>query len=298
MRPSLSETLASGPRVIVGDGAMGTELQRAGLEVGACGDEWNLSHPDRVAAIQRAYVDAGSEIILTNTFGTNHFVLARYGLADQTAAIARAAVRAARGAAGDRAWVLGDVGPCGGFLAPLGDVTPHALEASLHDTISALLAEAVDGIIIETMTALDELLIALRVARDLGAPLVVASLAFDRVRNDFRTMMGVGVEQAGEAVRDAGAAVIGANCGTHLAPRDFVELGRRLGASSGLPVMLQPNAGQPELEGDRAVYRLTPEAMASDLLEVATVGRIVGGCCGTTPAHIAAFAARFAGRTA
>jgi 5-methyltetrahydrofolate--homocysteine methyltransferase len=277
---------------------MGTELQRAGLEVGACGDEWNLSHPDRVAAIQRAYVEAGSEIILTNTFGTNHFVLARYGLADQAAAIARAAARAARGAAGDRAWVLGDVGPCGGFLAPLGDITPHALEASLRDAISALLAEAVDGIIIETMTALDELRLAMRVARDLGAPIVIASLAFDRVRNDFRTMMGVGVEQAGEAVREAGAAVIGANCGTRLAPRDFVELGRRLGAASGLPVMLQPNAGQPELEGDRAVYRLTPEAMASDLLEVATVGRIVGGCCGTTPAHIAAFAARLARRTA
>jgi 5-methyltetrahydrofolate--homocysteine methyltransferase len=268
---------------------MGTELQRAGLEPGNCGDEWNLLHPDRVTAIQRAYVEAGSEILLTNTFGTNHFVLRRYGLAADTARIARAAVRAARDAAGDRAWVLGDVGPCGGFLAPLGDVSAEALEASLRETIGAFLDEAVDGIILETMTALDELLLGIRVARELGAPLVIASMAFDRARDGFRTMMGVTVPQAGQGAREAGAHMVGANCGTKLAPRDFAELGRQLHAVSSLPVILQPNAGQPVLEDDKVVYPMTPDAMAAELLDVAAVGRIVGGCCGTTPAHIAAF---------
>jgi len=291
MRPTLAEALLQ-PRVLVGDGAMGTELQRAGLEPGDCGDAWNLRHPDRVTAIQRRYVEAGSEILLTNTFGTNHFVLARYDLVAETARIARASVKVAREAAGARAWVLGDVGPCGRFLAPLGDVTAEALEASLRETIGAFLDEGVDGIVLETMTALDELLLGIRVARDLGAPVVIASLAFDRARDSFRTMMGVTVPQAGAAARDAGADVIGANCGTRLAPRDFAELGRQLHAASSLPVMLQPNAGQPVLEDDRVVYPLTPDAMADELIEVATVGRIVGGCCGTTPAHIAAFRER------
>ena len=291
MTTSLAHRLAHGP-LVVGDGAMGTELQRAGLEPGACGDAWNLTHPDKVQAIHASYVDAGAELVLTNTFGTNRFVLDRYDLAGRVTDIARAAARIARDAAGTRAFVLGDIGPCGGLLEPLGEVRTADLETSLRATVAALLEEGVDGLLIETMTAVEELSIALRVVGELGAPVVVASMAFDRARDRFRTMMGVTPEQAGAAARDGGATLVGANCGRGLEPSYFAELGRSLRAASGLEVMLQPNAGQPVLQDEVVVYPLAPEAMAEQLMTLAPLARVVGGCCGTTPDHIRAFARR------
>jgi len=291
MTSSLADRLAQ-DSLLVGDGAMGTELQRLGLEPGASGDAWNLAHPDRVHAIHAAYVAAGADLVLTNTFGTNRFVLARYGLANRAPEIARAAARIARDAAGTRAFVLGDIGPCGGLLEPLGGIRAADLDASFRETMTALLDAGVDGLVIETMTAIEEFTVALRAARDLAAPVVVASMAFDRSRDRFRTMMGVTPEDAGAAARDGGATLVGANCGRGVDPPDFAELGRALKAASGLEVMLQPNAGQPVLQGDLVVYPLSPDAMAEQLLALAPVARIVGGCCGTTPGHIRAFAAR------
>lgn len=291
MTSSLANRLEHGP-LLVGDGAMGTELQRAGLEPGACGDAWNLTCPDRVHAIHAAYVAAGADLVLTNTFGTNRFVLARYGLAGRAPEIARAAARIARDAAGPHAFVLGDVGPCGGLMEPLGEIAAADLDVSLRETMGALLDAGVDGLVIETMTAIEELTLALRVARELAAPVVVASMAFDRSRGRFRTMMGVTPEDAGAAARDGGATLVGANCGRGVDPPDFAELGRALRAASGRDVMLQPNAGQPVWRDDKVVYPLSPDAMAEQLLTLAPVARVVGGCCGTTPAHIRAFAQR------
>ena len=291
MTTTLAHRLAQGT-LLVGDGAMGTELQRARLEPGACGDAWSLTHPDRVHAIHASYVEAGAEIVLTNTFGANRFVLDRYDLVPRVTDIARASARIARAAAGTRAFVLGDIGPCGGLLEPLGAVRAADLEASLRETMTALLEEGVDGLLVETVTALEELVIALRVARELAAPVVVASMAFDRSRDRFRTMMGVAPEEAGAAARDGGATLVGANCGRGMDPSDFAELGRALTAASGLDVVLQPNAGQPVLQDDVVVYPLSPEAMADQLMALAPIARVVGGCCGTTPAHIKAFAQR------
>jgi 5-methyltetrahydrofolate--homocysteine methyltransferase len=275
--------------ILVADGGMGTQLQLAGLEPGDCGDAWNLAHPDRVQAIQRRYVDAGAHILLTNTFGTNHFVLSRYGLESKVADLAGAAAANARAAAGDRAWVLGDIGPCGGFLSPMGEIEPDDLEASWREVMRALLAGGVDGIIIETMTALDELLLGVRLAKSLGAPLVIASMSYDPVRSGgVKTMMGVSPEEAARASVEAGADVVGANCG-RLEPEAFVEVGRALKVAGGVPVMLQPNAGQPHLEGDIVVYPRGPADLAPALVALAKVADIVGGCCGTTPAHIGAF---------
>jgi 5-methyltetrahydrofolate--homocysteine methyltransferase len=203
--------------------------------------------------------------------------------------IAGAAAASARAAAGDRAWVLGDIGPCGGFLVPLGDIEPHDLEATWREAMAALLAGGADGLALETMTALDEVLLGIRVARGLGAPIVVASMSYDPVRGGgFKTMMGVAPERAGEAMAAAGADVIGANCG-RMEPEEFEPLGRLLHAASGLPVMLQPNAGQPRLEGDAIVYPRDPSSLAPALVTLAQEAAIVGGCCGTTPAHIGAF---------
>ncbi|MFA6166587.1 MAG: homocysteine S-methyltransferase family protein [Gemmatimonadaceae bacterium] len=274
---------------VIGDGGMGTELQRAGLEPGGCGDEWNLSHPEEVQAIQRRYVDAGSQIILTNTFGTNGFVLSRYGLEERVAEIARAAAINARAAAGDRAYVLGDIGPCGGFVEPLGEISEADLEAMWRAAIGAMLAEGVDGIIFETMTALEEIVLGIRVARELGAPLIVASMSYDPVRGGgYKTMMGVSPEEGAKACVEAGAQIVGANCG-RMEPEEFVDVARVMRAATDVPLIVQPNAGQPTLVGDAIVYPRDPASLAPALVELSRHAAIVGGCCGTTPAHIKAF---------
>ncbi len=287
MTPLLDELRCGA--VLIGDGGMGTELQRAGLEPGGCGDEWNLSHPDQVQAIQRRYVEAGSQLLLTNTFGTSRFVLSRYGLEDRVADIARAAAINARAAAGTRAYVFGDIGPCGGFLEPLGDIGEADLEATWRDAIGAMLGAGVDGIIFETMTAVEEIVLGIRVARELGAPLIVASMAYDPVRGGgYKTMMGVSPAEGVRAALDAGAHVVGANCG-RLEPEEFVQVAQEMRAVTDAPLILQPNAGQPRLEGEAIVYPRDPESLAPALVELARHAAVVGGCCGTTPAHIEAY---------
>ncbi len=289
MKIRLIEAVRRGA-TIVGDGGMGTELQRAGLEPGGCGDWWNLTYPDRVRDIQRRYVDAGAQVLLTNTFGTNRFVMSRYGLEARVADIARAAVANARSAADGRAWVLGDVGPSGGFLEPLGDVAEAELEATWREVIGAMLEAGVDGIAFETMTAVEEIVLGIRVARELGAPLVVASMSYDAVRGGYRTMMGVSPADGARACCEAGADVVGANCG-RLEPEEFVNVAEEIRRVTEAPLILQPNAGQPRLEGDRVVYPRDPASLAPALVALSHHAAIVGGCCGTTPAHIEAFAA-------
>jgi len=285
-------------QVVVGDGAMGTELQRAGLAIGECGERWVLDHPDRLEKIHAAYVAAGSQAIITNTFGANRWVLARYGLDAEVETINRQAAAIARRAAGDRVAVLGDIGPFGGFLRPLGEVGTAELEAEFVRQARALLQGGADGIIIETMSAIEEAGAAIRAARAAGAPFVIASLAFDRLANGaVRTMMGVSPEQAAKAAASEGADAVGANCGTRMTTADFAEVTAAFAASATLPIMVQANAGSPELVDGRAVYRLTPQAFAEGMAEVVAAGaRLVGGCCGTTPAHIEALAARVHGR--
>ena len=276
--------------VVVGDGAMGTELQGAGLPLGESGEAWALQHPDVLQAIHEAYLAAGSEVILSNSFGANPWVLARYGLADGYERIARDAAAVARRAAGRSAVVLGDVGPCGGFLRPLGDVDPDDLREAFRRQAAALLEGGADGIIVETMSAVEETVIAVEAARAAGAPLVLASMAFDELPNgSIRTMMGASPGQAARQLAAAGADVVGANCGTRMRPGSFAEVVRAYLDAVSLPVIIQANAGSPELVDGVAVYRLGPDAFADGMSSVLSAGAsIVGGCCGTTPAHIRA----------
>lgn len=313
--PSLLDVARSRP--VLADGAMGTQLQDAGLEPGGCGELWNEKEPDRVRAIHRAYLDAGAEVILTNTFGGSRLALARHGLAERAAALNRAgaelAVREAAAGPGDasapaaqatasaltgqagRAWVLGDVGPFGGLLAPLGETEPAEAEAAFEEQAAALLAGGVDGILVETMTALNELRCAVRGAKRAGARIVVASVAFDATRVGFRTMMGETPDQALAAMREEGADVFGANCGSGLDMAAYAELARRYRslAPDGI-VWIKANAGTPRLVsagGHHVVYDGTPDDMAAEVGALVDAGAsIVGGCCGTTPAHIGAFA--------
>jgi 5-methyltetrahydrofolate--homocysteine methyltransferase len=285
-------------RIVVGDGAMGTELQRAGLPPGECGDRWTLEHPDRVEAIHRAYVEAGSDVILTNTFGTNRWVLDRYGLVGRVEDISRRAAGLARQAAGRDRIVLGDIGPSGQLLEPLGSLTADDWSEAVARQVRALLDSGADGIIIETMTALEEATLAVEASVKAGAPVVVASMAFDKLPDGrFRTMMGVSPEQAAATLVRAGASAVGANCGARIEVSDFASLVRAMRSVVAVPLAMQPNAGLPHLVSDRAVYDLTPEAFASAMHSVVDAGAsMVGGCCGTTPAHIRALGAAVGGR--
>jgi 5-methyltetrahydrofolate--homocysteine methyltransferase len=294
MSSRLLEALRLGP--LVGDGAMGTQLMRAGLEQGGCGEAWNLSHPDRVLGIQRRYVEAGADCLITNTFGGSRIMLNRHGHAGDAVAVNRAAVAIARDAFGGRpGFVLGDVGPFGGLLEPYGDFTAADVRAAFDEQCQALVDAGADAIIIETQTSLEELGLALQAARAAGAACVIASMAFDVTfdGSTFRTMMGVDPERAAEFMQDAGADVAALNCGTGMdmgRARDAVS---RFGAACDLPLMAQPNAGQPRLVSMQVVYDESPDDMAAGVAPLLAAGAsIIGACCGSTPEHIRAF--RFA----
>jgi 5-methyltetrahydrofolate--homocysteine methyltransferase len=282
-------------RTVIVDGAMGTQLQLAGLGLGECGSAWNLDHPERLTAIHAAYIGAGCDAVITNSFGANRWVLGRYGLDGRVEDINRSAAQIAKRAAGVGICVLGDVGPCGGLLPPLGAVDPGELLTEFTRQARALLDGGADGIIIETMTAVEEVTIAVRAARAAAAPFVVASMAFDRLPNGLiRTMMGVAPEKAAQAAIDAGADIVGANCGTSMTTGDFARVVEAFRRVTDRPVIVQANAGTPELVDGGAVYSLAPEAFADGMAEVVAAGAsLVGGCCGTTPAHIAELARRF-----
>jgi len=276
--------------VILNDGAMGTQLQAAGLKPGECGDHWNLTHPDRVLRIHQAYLDAGSECITTNTFGACRLALDRHHLASETEAINRHAVRIAREAFADSGgFVLGNIGPFGGMLQPYGEAEPDEVFSSFREQAAYLLDEGANAIIIETMTALEELELAIRAAREAGAECLIASMAFDLTYDgtDARTMMGVSPEQAAELMQSSGADVAGINCGTGVDASFAARIIERFRASCDLPLIAQPNCGRPELEGDRIVYREKPVEMASRIPEIIHAGaRLIGACCGSTPEHI------------
>ena len=289
-QPTLLEALKS--RVLLSDGAMGTQLQQAGLESGGCGEAWNVDHPDRVLAIQRGYAESGSDILLTNTFGASRIMLDRHGEGERTVAINQAAVAVAREALGGRGYVLGDMGPFGGLMEPYGEIARSEVDKAFREQAQALVEGGVDGIIIETQTAFEELEIAIAAARAAGAPVVIGSVAFDKMvdEDDVRTMMGISPEQAAEFMLKNGCDVAGLNCGTGVDMRMAASIVRRYRAASGLPVMAQPNAGAPVLENMRVLYKETPEEMGAGLVGLLTAGaRIVGGCCGSTPAHITRF---------
>jgi 5-methyltetrahydrofolate--homocysteine methyltransferase len=290
-QPTLLEALR-GSRVLLADGAMGTQLQQAGLESGGCGEAWNVDHPDRVLSIQRAYAEAGADILLSNTFGASRIMLNRHQEGERTAAINEAAVAVAREALGGRGYVLGDIGPFGGLMEPYGEIARADVEKAFREQAEALMKGGADGIIVETQTALEELEIAILAAREAGAKVIVGSVAFDKMadEDDVRTMMGISPEQAAEFMAAHGCQVAGLNCGTGVDMKMAAGVVRRYRAASGLPVMAQPNAGAPVLEDMRVLYKETPAEMGAGLPGLLTAGaRIVGGCCGSTPAHIARF---------
>ena len=280
---------AARERRLVGDGAMGTQLFLAGLESGACGEVWNLTHPDRVLAIQKRYADAGADCIITNTFGASRIMLRRHGHEAELAEINRAGARITREAfAGREGYVLGDVGPLGALLEPYGDLSEADALAALQEQCAALVAGGVDAIIIETQTGLDELGLAIDAAKAAQAPTIIASLAYDLSMDGtfFKTMMGVSPEDAAVFVEERGAHIVALNCGTGMDMAAAARVGAIYRASCSLPIMVQPNAGLPVLENLKAVYKQLPVDMATSVRAVLDAGvAIVGSCCGSTPDH-------------
>lgn len=298
-RKSLRERIVQG--VFVLDGAMGTELFARGVEVGDCTAYVNIESPEIVYDVHLAYFDSGSDAVITNTFGANRYALAQYGHSDKVIEINTAAAQIARRAAGEDKYVLGDIGPSGDFLEPLGALKADELKEAFSEQAMGLLAGQVDGFIIETMSALDELEIAIEAVKSICGDLpVFASMAFDCAGGAFKTMMGVDIESAVAKMASLGVDAIGFNCG-RMSLDDYVKLAEKFAAAAAGPdvtLLAEPNAGQPELVDGRAVYNVSPEdfAAAAEKIHLAGVDivggccGVIGGCCGTKPSHIKALA--------
>ncbi len=287
-------------RILLGDGAMGTQLQFAGLEPGGCGEAWNVEHPERLLAIQRAYVAAGSDCLITNTFGGCRIMLERHNRADDVAAINRAGADLAREAFGSKpGFVIGDIGPFGGLMEPYGEISEQQVREAFAEQAEALVSAGVDAVIIETQTALEELGIGIEAAKNAGAPCIIGSMAYDVTTDgsEIRTMMGIDPEKGAAFMRDAGVDIMALNCGTGIDVGWAGRAVKRYQGVSDLPTMAQPNAGQPVLEKMKVVYKQTPEEMVAELPDLLASGvNIVGGCCGSTPEHIRLFRAMIDGR--
>jgi 5-methyltetrahydrofolate--homocysteine methyltransferase len=272
---------------------MGTQLMMAGLEQGNCGEAWNLTHPERVLAIQRGYVRAGSDCLLTNTFGGSRIMLDRHSHADDVVRINAAGVRIAREAFGGRdGYVIGDIGPFGGLMEPYGDFTEAQVRDAFGEQAQALVDAGADAIIIETQTSLEELGLGLIAAKEAGAACVIGSMAYDVTLDGstFRTMMGIDPERAAAFMAEHGADIVALNCGTGMDMERAREAVIRYRRTTNLPVMAQPNAGQPKLIAMKVVYDETPEQMVKGVIPLLEAGaNIIGGCCGSTPDHIRAF---------
>jgi methionine synthase I (cobalamin-dependent) len=285
MHTLIQQLVSQGP--VLTDGAWGTEFQARGLEAGECPDSWNLTHPERVEDVARAYVEAGSQVILTNTFRANRMALERHGLAEHLGEINRRGVEISRCASAGRARVFASMGPSGKLLM-MGEVSEEELLAAYTEQAQALAAGGADALIFETMSDLAEARVGVQAARATGLPVIV-SMAFDSGKNFDRTMMGVTPEAAATELAAAGADVIGANCGQGI--ESYAALCLRLHNSTPLPIWIKPNAGMPELVEGGTRYQTAPEAFVRHAPALLQAGaNFLGGCCGTNPEFIRALA--------
>jgi len=285
-RPTITSAIKSG-KILVSDGAWGTALQQKGFQPGECPELWNLTHPDSVREIAQSYINAGADMIQTNSFGGTSFKLERYGLAGQASEINEAAARLSREMAGDAHWVIGSVGPTGKMLI-MGDITEEELYQSFKTQVIALEKGGADAICIETMSDTDEALSAIRAAKENTALEIICTFTFDNIgENEYRTMMGISPAEAALACVSAGADIIGTNCGNGLG--NMVNIVSQMrSVAPDTPILVHANAGLPEIRNGETIYPETPEQMKTLIPQIIHAGaNIIGGCCGTTPAHIA-----------
>jgi 5-methyltetrahydrofolate--homocysteine methyltransferase len=277
-------------KVLISDGAWGTFLQAKGLVPGECPELWNLTRPDDVLDIARGYIEAGSDMIETNSFGGSKFKLQHYGLDSRVFELNKAAAEISRKAAGPDKYVLGSIGPTGKILM-MGEVTSEELYEAFKEQAIALEAGGADAIMIETMSDLEEAIQAIKAAKENTECEVFCTMTFEKtIQNEFRSMMGVSPTDMVQQIIQAGADLIGANCGN--GTRDMVGIVKEIrGVHADIPILIHSNAGMPVYKDGATVFPETPEEMAKYTQELVEAGaNIIGGCCGTTPAHIARMA--------
>ncbi len=285
---TIKEKLLSKGSPLVSDGAWGTFLQKNGLKPGECPDHWSLTHPDVVRAIALSYVEAGSDMVETNSFGANRFKLQHFGLETMAAEINKAAAALSREAAGDGVNVIASIGPTGKMLL-MGDVSETELYDAFAEQAAALRDGGADAVCIETFTDIAEARQAVKAAKDAGGLEIICTFTFERtVKGDFRTMMGVSPAQMAASLLDAGADIIGTNCGNGM--ELMAEIVKELRTvSPDAPILVHANAGMPVSVEGETVFPESPEEMAANSISVVQAGAsVLGGCCGTTPDHIAA----------
>ena len=283
---TLLERLAQ-PGVLIADGATGTQLQKAGLKPGTAPELWNLENPDAIRNLHRSYIEAGADIVLTNTFGGNAIKLGREGLGGKMKEINQRAAALAREVANGKAYVFGDIGPTGNLLKPYGPMVYEEAVEAFADQAAALEEGGADAILIETMSDLNEAKAAVEGAKKSVKIPVLITMSFD---TRGRTMMGIKPSQAVKELWAMGVAVVGANCGRTLT-ETLTAIQEMRQTQPDAVLMAKPNAGLPRLEGDQSVYDVDGATMAEYALKFRDAGvKIMGGCCGSNPDHIRAIA--------
>ena len=285
-KPGILDRLGAGETLIF-DGATGTYLQNNGLEPGGSPELMNASAPDTINGMAKYYFDAGSDIVLTNTFGGNKFMLKRYGAEERLFELNKTAAELARAAAPEGKYVAGSIGPTGEFIEPLGTATEDELYDTFSEMSKAFEAGGADAVMIETQLAIEEAEIAVRAAKETTGLVIMASMVFDKGPRGYFTMMGVTPEQAVEGLEEAGADIVGTNCGNGI--ERMVEIAARMRAVTDKYLVVKSNAGLPVIRKGETCYLETPEYMAEYYRKLADLPiNILGGCCGTTADHIRA----------
>lgn len=275
-------------KVLVSDGAIGSLLFEKGLNAGDCLERFNLERPEVLVEIAQAYLQAGADIIQTNTFGASPLKLSDYNLDGKTEDINQKAVEIVKQVVGSKALVSGSVGPTGKMLLPYGDIEPAVMQHNYKRQIGILIESGVDLLCIETMTDLNEAVIAIQSAREISQDIpIITTMTFDVIPQGCVTIMGHSVAEVCNKLEETGANVIGSNCGN--GTKNMITIAKEFIANSKLPIIIQSNAGIPTIIDDQVVYQETPEEFANFTKILIELGvSIIGGCCGTTPNHIRA----------
>lgn len=286
---SILERIKKG-EILIADGAMGSLLMARAKDLikGKCPEVINLSRPDVLEEVASLYLEAGADIVQTNTFGGSPLKLSDYSLDEKTEEINRAAVQAVKKVVEAKAYVSASCGPSGKMLKPYGNVDPDSMYDNFSRQLKVVIESGADIVCVETMLDVQEAVLAIKAAKSISASIpVMAAMTFDKTSRGFFTMMGVDIEKAAKELEAAGADIIGSNCGNGI--ENMILIAKEYKKHTSLPIIIQSNAGLPEMKEDMVVYPETPEFMAEKSKELAAAGvSIIGGCCGTTPDHIRA----------